>query len=109
MKKLVGVLLTMTMVILITLFTMNQGEAANENLFETTDAVKSVDIVFGGGDLYVETWDKEEIGFKVEKGQNSNGFDYQCYVEDSVLYVDGSQKTGNAAKKGEIKYIFIFQ
>ena len=45
-------------------------------------------VVFGGGELYVETWDKEEIGFKVEKGQNSNGFDYQCYIEDSVLYVD---------------------
>lgn len=108
MKKLVGVLLTMTMVILITLFTMNQGEAANENLFEITDTVKSVNIVFGGGNLYVETWEKEEIGFKVEKGQNSNGFDYQCYVEDSVLYVDGSHKTGNTAKKGDNKvYLYI--
>ena len=108
MKKLLGVLLTMAMVIMIALFTMNQGKAANEDLIEIPDAVKSVDIVFGGGDLYVETWDKEEIGFKVEKGQNSNGFDYQCYVEDSVLYVDGSQKTGNAAKKGDNKvYLYI--
>ena len=69
MKKLLGVLLTMAMVIMIALFTMNQGKAANEDLIEIPDAVKSVDIVFGGGDLYVETWDKEEIGFKVEKGQ----------------------------------------
>lgn len=108
MKKLLGVLLTMAVVITIALFTMNQGKAANEDLIEITDAVKSVDIVFGGGELYVETWDKEEIGFKVEKGQNSNGFDYQCYVENNVLYVDGSQKTGNAAKKGDNKvYLYI--
>lgn len=107
MKKILGILLTMTMMFATTLFTTVSAKTANEDLTEINDTVQSVDIVFGGGDLYVETWDKAEIGFKVEKGQNSNGFEYQCYVKDDVLYVDGSQKNGNTAKKGDNK-VFLY-
>ena len=107
MKKILGILLTMAMMFATTLFTTVSAKAANEDLTEINDTVQSVDIVFGGGDLYVETWDKAEIGFKVEKGQNSNGFEYQCYVKDGVLYVDGSQKNGNTAKKGDNK-VFLY-
>lgn len=107
MKKLLGVFLTMAIMVTATLFTTVPAKAANEDLTEIKDAVHSVDIVFGGGDLFVETWDKAEIGFKVEKGQNSNGFDYQCYVKDGVLYIDGSQKSGNTAKKGDNK-VFLY-
>ena len=107
MKKLLGVFLTMAIMFTATLFTTVPAKAANEDLTEIKDAVHSVDIVFGGGDLFVETWDKAEIGFKVEKGQNSNGFDYQCYVKDGVLYIDGSQKSGNTAKKGDNK-VFLY-
>ena len=107
MKKLLGVLLTMAIMVTATLFTTVPAKAANEDLTEIKDTVHSVDIVFFVVFLYVETWDKAEIGFKVEKGQNSNGFDYQCYVKDGVLYIDGSQKSGNTAKKGDNK-VFLY-
>lgn len=55
------------------------ANATYEGMTEIKDAVQSADIVFGGGDLYVEVWEKEDIGFKVEKGQNSNGYEYECY------------------------------
>lgn len=107
MKKCLGILLTMAMMVATMVYTTVSAQAANEDLTEIKDIVQSIDIVFGGGDLYVETWDKTEMGFKVERGQNSNGFDYQCYVKDGVLYVDGSQKSGNTAKKGDNK-VFLY-
>ena len=92
MKKILGVLMiTMTIMGLAMLPTSMTVKASNEKTTEIKDAVQSVDIVFGGGDLYVEVWEKEDIGFKVEKGQNSNGYEYECYVKDNVIYVEGCQ------------------
>ncbi len=110
MKKTLGVLLMMVMIIMGTVMlppvvTVN---AANKNIVEIKDAVKSVDIVFGGGELYVETWGKEGFGFRIERGKNSNGYDYRYYVKNKVLYVEGSQKAGHSMKRGDNKvYLYI--
>ncbi|MEH2960549.1 DUF4097 family beta strand repeat-containing protein [Candidatus Merdisoma sp. JLR.KK006] len=111
MKKLLGVLMMVMAIIGLTMLPEAEvmtANASNGGTTEIKDTVQSADIVFGGGDLYVEVWEKEHIGFKVEKGQNSNGYEYECYVKDNVIYVEGSQKSGHSANKGDNKvYLYI--
>ena len=62
MKKLLGVLMMVMAIIGLTMLPEAEvmtANASNGGTTEIKDTVQSADIVFGGGDLYVEVW---EIG-----------------------------------------------
>lgn len=108
MKKILGAVLAMGTMVLSMMAFFTPVKAAESGTTIVKETAKSVDIVFGGGDLYVESWDQENFGFKVELGENSNGYDYKCYVKNNILYVEGSQKSGHSPKKGDNKvYLYI--
>lgn len=103
MRKTAMVLLSVIIIISAALSAVISVKASNEDLVEIKDAVRSMDIAFGGGNLYVELWDEEYVGLKIEKGEKSNGFEYKFEVKNEVLYIEGSQKNGNTFAKGDNK------
>lgn len=108
MKKFLGSVLAMSTMVLTMVAFFIPVKAADSNIMVIKEAVNSVDIVFGGGDLYVETWEQEGFGFKVDIGENSNGYEYKCYVKNNILYLEGSQKSGHSPNKGDNKvYLYM--
>lgn len=75
---------------------------------ENTKNSDSVEIVFGGGTLYVQEWQNDNFGIEIVWGDNTAGFNYNYYLKDKTLHLESSQKDGNLSQKGNNKvYVYI--
>lgn len=86
---------------------LNLVNYENNSILEISDDIKSIDIIFGGGDFYIKEWENLNFGFEINKGKNNNSYKYKYYVDNNVLYIDGSHKSGKSMKKGDDK-VFLY-
>lgn len=109
MRKIVGIfVMTIVLSLHIVSPVIRVRASEGDNIKRIEDEIKMVNIVFGGGDIVVESWNESCIGFCVEKGKNSNGYEYTYSVKDKGLYIEASQKNGYSSKIGDNKvYLFM--